>query len=266
MQVTSLSFFRFSGIWHRIWAFVHMQMAKGPLRRCPDIGFVKVLGTGRGDGFDLLPNFSVYAILATWPSLEVAKARLEASSMVQGYRERAVESWTVYLAATRSRGSWDQSRPFAYEPPAAPVSVRPLSGQPQAPGPGPVGVITRASIRLKYLRSFWRSVPAVSRSVAEHPSVRFKIGMGELPVMQLMTFSLWDQSEAMQDFAYRGRSPHPQVLKNSRREGWFKEELFARFQVLESQGQWEGVDPAKSPPAHERSTEPSDVELAKAAS
>jgi spheroidene monooxygenase len=257
MQVTTLSFYRFRGLWPRIWAFVHMELGKRPLRRLPDVGFHKILGTGSGVGFDPFPNFSVYAILATWPSLAVARERVREGQPFGRYRRMAHEEWTLFLEATRSRGHWDARAPF--EPTAdrstgaskqgraegASDSVRSL---PIGPATSHMGVITRAKIRSRHLIPFWRSVPAISAALGEHPALRFQIGMGELPVVQLMTFSLWEDRASMQDFAYRAPSPHPPVLRRSRSEGWFKEELFARFRVLDSAGTWNGRDPLAERP------------------
>lgn len=234
MPVTTISFFRFSGLFARIWAFVSMQLARGPLRRLPGIGFHKLLGTGRGQGFDAAPNFSVYAILATWPSVEAAEEQLEHSRIFSRYRRRADEHWTVFLEPTRAKGSWDERRPFD-------VPHRP------SPAVSPaVGVLTRAAIRPRSVLSFWRSVPPVSAITAGAPGLHFKLGLGERPLLTLMTFSLWTDPEAIRDFAYRA-GPHREAMRQARERRWFEEELFARFRVVHSSGTWGGEDPLALP-------------------
>jgi spheroidene monooxygenase len=37
--------------------------------------------------------------------------------------------------------------------------------------------------------------------------------------------------------------PHAAAMKAARDNGWFAEELYARFHVLDTQGQWGGTDP-----------------------
>ncbi len=229
MQVTTLSFFRFEGLFARCWAFVSMQLAKGPLRRVEDIGFCKLMGTGTGEGFDPAPNFSVYAILATWPSMDAARAQVEQSPVYRTYRRRAAESWTVYLAPTRARGSWDRQAPFVATP------------EPEGAGPW-VGVLTRATVRLPSLPSFWRTVPPISAIIRSQPGLHFKLGLGELPVLQLSTFSIWQDLPGVQRFAY-DPGPHRDAMRLARKHRWFSEELFARFRVLDSSGTWRGSNP-----------------------
>lgn len=241
MQVTTLSFFRFKGLLGRIWAFLYMQFGKRPLRSLPGIGFHKLMGTGSGEGFDPSPNFSVYAILATWPSLEDAQRQVEQSEIYSLYRRRSIESWTIYLTATRARGSWDKVSPF--EPSETGLS--------QASNGEWIGVLTRASIRLRSLFSFWRTVPPISQVTAGRPGLHFKLGMGEQPVVQLMTFSLWKEVSRIKEFAYQA-GPHREAMKLARSHEWFREELFARFKVLGSTGSWNGRDPLKSSPSADK--------------
>ena len=243
MSVTTISFFRFRGPWARLWALVSMQFAKGPLRRIPGIGFHKLMGTGAGEGFDLAPNFGVYVILATWPSEEAARVGIEESSIFEKYRRRSEESWTLYLETVRAKGSWDASQPFSE------AAALPTQGDP-APRTPWVGVLTRATVRPNRLFAFWRSVPSISDMTTGQPGLHFKLGMGELPFIQLMTFSLWDETQRIQRFAY-DPGPHREAMKLARRERWFQEELFARFRVLTASGTWGGTNPVIAPSQEE---------------
>jgi hypothetical protein len=47
---------------------------------------------------------------------------------------------------------------------------------------------------------------------------------------------------AMQQYAYRDVR-HREVIQLTRREGWYGEELFARFQVVKSAGTVDGRNP-----------------------
>ena len=52
----------------------------------------------------------------------------------------------------------------------------------------------------------------------------------------------------------RGNGPHGQAIAAVRREGWFREELYARFRIIEDQGTWAGQSPLahpKNPPKTE---------------
>ena len=45
-----------------------------------------------------------------------------------------------------------------------------------------------------------------------------------------------------EDFAYSNEH-HQRVIRRTREENWYHEELFARFQPLKSGGQWNGRNP-----------------------
>lgn len=228
MQAVSISFFRFEGVAARLWAFGQMQFARAPLKRLADIGFFKLFGTGTGEGFTPVPNFGVYAILATWPSLAVARRTVAAADVFERYRRHAAESFTIYLSAVSSRGQWDGGSPFAINSEAA--------------APDTIAVLTRATVKKRFLYSFWSQTPDISGTVREQTHLRFKMGMGEVPWLQQVTFSVWDDAEAMKAFAYSSQS-HGEAVRRVRQNGWFHEELYARFRVLAAEGTWGGRAP-----------------------
>ncbi len=97
---------------------------------------------------------------------------------------------------------------------------------------------------------FWQFVEPTSAALAGAAGVRAAIGLGELPVVRQATFSVWESAAAMQEYAYRD-ARHREVMQLTRRESWYAEELFARFQVLSSTGTLDGRDPlAGLLPAH----------------
>lgn len=228
MQAVSVSFFRFAGTGNRLWAFAQMQFARAGLRAMDGIGFFKLFGTGTGEGFTPVPNPGVYAILATWPSLEVARRSVADGAVYGRWRDHAVEHATLYLSAVASRGSWDKQAPFATDP---------GEGLPR-----PIAVLTRATVKARHVLAFWRQTPDISATVRAQDRLLFKIGMGEVPWLQQVTFSVWDDPAAMVAFAQRSASHHGAV-QQVRRKGWFREELYARFRVLAHEGTWEGRDP-----------------------
>lgn len=44
----------------------------------------------------------------------------------------------------------------------------------------------------------------------------------------------------------RGDTPHGKAIRAAREEGWFTEELYARFRLLGTEGSWMGKDPLAS--------------------
>ena len=69
----------------------------------------------------------------------------------------------------------------------------------------------------------------------------FKIGIGEVPLLHQVTFSVWPDTASMAAFARRG--PHAEAIRAVRDEGWFNEELYARFRLTGTAGTWQGRDP-----------------------
>ncbi len=227
-QVVSLSFFRFSGPAARFWALWMMGGARWPLSRTPDIGFWKLCGSGIGEGFTPIPNTGVYAILATWPDAETAQARTQ-QGIFGRYIKRSVENWTVFLQTQTVRGQWSNQTPF--EPTTGPTT-------------GPLAALTRATIKPRILTRFWGRVPNISKIIGQDPNVAFKIGIGEVPMLHQVTFSIWPSETAMAGFARNG--PHAEAIRAVREEGWFREELYARFAVHSDRGTWNGTSPLKN--------------------
>ncbi|MBB5516896.1 spheroidene monooxygenase [Rubricella aquisinus] len=228
MSIVSLSYFRFEPGTARVWAFAQMALARRPLRETTSIGFHKMFGTGTGEGFTLKPNPGLWALLATWPDLETARAQVNGSKVFVGYRRRAAEDFSLFLRPYSSRGEWDGQSPFT-------VTAEDAS-------PTPIAVLTRATIKPRRARAFWRHAPHVSNTIGENEDVLFKAGMGELPGLQQVTFSVWPDMQSMSRFAYRS-ADHSNAIRNVRDGGFFKEELYARFRVMGTEGTWQGGDP-----------------------
>ena len=225
-QTVSLSFFRFARPAARVWALGMMGIARLSMPRVPDIGFWKLCGSGSGEGFTPIPNTAVYAILATWPDEQTARDRVAQHRLYQRYRARATEDWTVFLCATSARGDWSGVTPFDVT---------------ETPEDGPLAVLTRATIKPRILHRFWRRVPKISDVIGNDPNVMFKIGIGEVPWLHQVTFSIWPGTREVAQFARTGH--HAEAIRAVRAENWFREELYARFKVQSDLGTWNGASP-----------------------
>lgn len=208
-----------------------MGAARLDFMRMPDVRFWKLCGSGSGEGFTPLPNTRVWAILAVWDDEDSARRGCDAAPVYRRWRNRASESWTVFLSASASRGAWSGAQPF--EPDERMAS--------QA-SDAPLAALTRATIRLGALPRFWGREPEISKAIGADPNVIFKIGIGEVPWLHQVTFSVWPDAESMAAFA-RKDGPHAQAIRAVRDGGWFREELYARFRVLGGVGSWNGRDP-----------------------
>jgi len=226
-QTVSLSFFRFGPVRDRLWAFAMMGLARRGLAATPGIGFWKLCGSGTGEGFTPRPNTAVYAILATWDRRETAERQTREAPVFARYHARALESWTLFLRPVSARGTWSGAAPF-----------RPATD----PGTGPLAALTRATVRPSRALRFWRRVPGISAVIGDDPNVAFKIGIGEVPLLHQVTFSIWPDTASMAQFA-RADGPHARAIRAVRAGDWFSEELYARFRVVDTRGHWHGTRP-----------------------
>jgi spheroidene monooxygenase len=204
-----------------------MAFARLSFMRNRHVRFWKLLGSGTGEGFTPIPNTSVYAILCVWPSSEIAHQQLGTARIFAKYRARSLENWTVFLTPTSVRGEWSHQTPFEASQPAS---------------SGPLAALTRATIKPSILFNFWKRVPEISDVIGDDPNVAFKIGVGEIPWLHQVTFSIWPETAAMAKFA-RNSGPHARAIEAARSNKWFREELYVRFAILDQQGSWGGKNP-----------------------
>lgn len=205
-----------------------MGVAPKQLQQVPGLLFFKMLGSGQGLSFSLMPNFRRYGLLCTWASEEAADAFLSNSQFIHTYQQHTQETWTLKLQPTQAHGLWDGQQPFA-----------PLA----APGTGgPLAVLTRASVNWLRIPAFSRYGLRTSKTLAKAEGLYCSIGLGELPFVRQATFSVWESLDAMKQFAYRDPQ-HQEVMRRTRAENWYSEELFARFIPISSAGTWNGQDP-----------------------
>jgi hypothetical protein len=207
-----------------------MATSRPGLRGTAGLRFAKLLGTGDGRTFTARDADPLHwGLLTVWDD-EAAAARFSAGAhrAVDSWRRIASEELTVRMSPVASRGTWARETPFGQ-----PVPRRP---------DGPVASITRARIAPRKTLTFWRAVPAVSADLHTVPGLRLAVGIGEAPIGLQGTFSLWRDSDALNEFAHR-RQPHRDVVCRTPLEDWYVEELFARFEVLAVDGTFAGERP-----------------------
>jgi spheroidene monooxygenase len=235
MHCASLSLFRFGSLAARAWVLGQMGLARLDLPRTPGLHFWKLCGSGTGQGFTPVPNTAVWAILATWESEAIARARIDHAPVWTRWRAHADETWTVFLQPLAARGRWSGVAPFEGDAGGCPWAQI-------GAGDGPIAALTRATIRPTMALKFWGRVPDISAAIGTDENVTFKIGIGEVPLMHQVTFSIWPDAASMAHFA-REDGPHARAIKAVRDEGWFREELYARFRLLGDTGTWGGTAP-----------------------
>ena len=203
-------------------AFLSMAIDRMRSRKFTGISFSKLLGTGSGQTFT--PSD---AVLTRWGMVvAIDENRIKAfdqSSIISNWRKRSTSEFRAVLSPLSSHGLWAKKNPFNF--------IAPLSN-PDAQ----IAALTRARIKWNKNFIFWKSVPPVVIDLHSNPGLHAAIGIGEAPIGLQGTFSLWKSASALRDFAYKGKA-HQVAIAQTQSIGWYSEELFARFEVLELRGE-----------------------------
>ena len=201
-------------------ALIFMAVNKFILKRNKGVGFIKLLGTGRGETFT--PKD---ADLLRWGLLITVKdeniAGLDNSKVIKNWRKIAKSEYRVVLDPISAHGKWSGKEPFS-------IKVKDWSGK--------VVAVTRARIVWRKNFTFWSAVPPVTKSLHASEGLIAAIGIGEAPIGLQGTFSIWENGAALRQFAYKD-SAHTAAIKATSVNNWYSEELFARFAVIQERGQ-----------------------------
>lgn len=226
-QITTLTFFRYQSLVSKIWAFGMMQFAHQYLREVEGMTFYKLVGSGKGLGFNPFPDWSVYGLLQVWLKDEHARHFFDSSELIKKYDRQSVEKATIFMKNISAHGQWSGQEPFIQNTSIDEKNTR-------------LAIITRATIKTSRLRRFWSYVPTSQKPIENAKGLIYTKGIGEIPVKQMATFSLWETAEDMKRFAYQSPE-HQKAIKLTRDLGWYKEELFARFQPYDIMGSWKDI-------------------------
>ncbi len=195
-------------------AFLQMAIGRRTARNLPGVSFAKLMGTGTGKTFTPSDaDLKQWAILFVANDLDV----VDRSTFVKRWKKRSTSVDRYLLNPVSSNGQWSKREPFV---------VGALSKN-----DGPVVAITRARLKWSQAIRFWRSIPPVVTDLHNSPGLLFSIGIGEAPIGLQGTFSVWQSESALRDFAYKN-APHRAAIEDTKRFDWYSEELFARFELV----------------------------------
>ncbi|HRH59717.1 MAG TPA: spheroidene monooxygenase, partial [Chitinophagaceae bacterium] len=199
-------------------------------RRC---GLYKLLGCGKNGTFDLHPDWRQWGTLViekTNPEPQTSNLETQTSNFIKAwFRFFHCEVWTIVLEPIEGHGTWDGKKAFGELPK-------------QTDYEGPIATLTRATIRIKRLKNFWKHVDAAAAEMRAAPGFITSIGIGELPWIKQATFSVWQSKADMKNFAYKMQH-HAEVIRKTRKENWYSEDMFVRFKVISAGGNLSGKNP-----------------------
>ncbi len=204
-----------------------MQFAHSDLAEVKGLSFYRLMGSGKGKGFNPLPDWSVYSLLQVWESEEQANEFFNSSILIEKYKSHTSEQYTLYMKNISAGGTWVGKNPFEKG-----IELDPSL---------PIAVITRATIKWNWLIRFWKYVPTSQEPLEGNKGLVYTKGIGEVPVVQMATFSLWKNFDAVKEFAYNSKQ-HKEAIRRTRKNEWYREELFSRFHPYKSSGTWQGND------------------------
>ncbi|MDX1627676.1 MAG: spheroidene monooxygenase [Fulvivirga sp.] len=199
----------------------------GELASVAGQSFYKLMGSGRGLGFNAWPDWSVYVLFQVWEKEDDALRFFDQHPFFETYRQKSEEYWTVHMQCVQAVGNWDGQNP--------------LKTVQSNDSDGPFAVLTRATIKWGKMFKFWSYVTRAQRPLKGIDQLIFTKGVGEVPIRNMATFSLWESKEDMLSYAY-GTKAHQGAISRTKKYDWYEEELFARFVPYKSLGTWKGEE------------------------
>jgi len=205
-------------------AILRMAIDRFALNRNSKVTFYKLIGCGRGENF--LPSD---ADPLRWGLIicleEDGLVTLDNSPTISRWRKRSRNEFRAILNPVSSHGEWSGVRPFDFRN----ANSAPVSNE--------VGMaaITRAKIAWRHYPRFLRAIPPVNLELQSALGRIASFGIGEAPIGLQGTFSMWKSAQDLRNFAYRGQA-HSDAIAATEKFKWYSEELFARFEVLETRG------------------------------
>ncbi|SDG62665.1 DUF3291 domain-containing protein [Psychroflexus sediminis] len=217
-QITTLTILTYQGFTDKFWALSMMQFGHRYMKSVKGLSFYKLLGSGK-ENFNPLPDWNVYAVLQVWEDRSFAEDFFETHPLSDVYLKHTQKMEVLYLESIQARGLWNGKNPFQ-------SSVQPKNiGEEDQ-----IAVITRASIKTSQLLKFWKFVPESQKPLENAKGLVYTKGFGELPFVEMATFSIWKNMESLQAYAYQSHE-HIKAIQKTRTLDWYSEELFSRFRL-----------------------------------
>lgn len=216
--------------------FFSMAYFRFPLFFNKKVTFYKLLGCGKNGTFDKVPDLRQWAVLIVTDKIIPADCqspfnykKLYGSFISNWWKFFGCSKWTLALEPIEGHGKWDGKEAFGTLPRSSDYD-------------GLIAVLTRATIHVNRLKNFWQHVEGVARHMSSSDGFITSLGIGEIPWIKQATFSIWENKESLKTFAYKMQE-HTEVIKKTRQEKWYSEDMFVRFKIIASHGSVNGINP-----------------------
>lgn len=176
------------------------------------------MGSGKNGTFDVHPDLNQWAILFT-----AEDSLTKAPGFIYSYLKFFNCSVKEFLLQPlEGHGLWDKKKVFG-------------ELNKKAADDEPLAILTRATIRIQRLKNFWKNVAAPASGMAAAEGLLLSYGIGEVPWIKQATFSIWQNKNLMRQYAY-STEQHAAVIRKTRKENWYSEEMFVRFRIVNVTG------------------------------
>ncbi|HJP78710.1 MAG TPA: hypothetical protein VJ914_30825 [Pseudonocardiaceae bacterium] len=176
------------------------------------------------DSFLPAPDLRRVGLIAFWDN-EDALENFLAGHPLAGI---LAPGWHVRLAPIRASGAW----------PGLPTDLP--RGHSPVPDNGPAAVLTLGRVRFGQLGRFLKASARAEGRLRDADGLVWATGLSRPPVVS--TFSLWESSAALSDYAYRDGA-HADALRADRAKPFHHRSAFVRFRPYFSAGQLDGRNP-----------------------
>ncbi len=178
--------------------------------------FIKLLGTGSEDGFSIIPDFSTYVMITSWKNDTFRKKFINENKLFNEIIYNSAKRIEIKIDPYSYIGSWNGINPFKNE---------------SYYKEGKIIVLTRARVKLNKLINFFIGTLSAAKSIKSKKGAEYYKGIGELPIIEQSTISIWTSEQSMKDYAYSDKN-HLRIINKARKNKWYSEELFVRSNIL----------------------------------
>ena len=178
--------------------------------------FIKLFGTGSKEGFSLIPDFSSYVMITSWKNDHFRKKFFDGNNIINEIISRSSKRVEIKkIDPYNFKGSWNGINPFKNT-----SSYRRKDH-----------CNYKARVKFNKLINFIINTSLASKSIKSRDGAEFYKGIGELPIIEQATISIWKSEQSMKDYAYSDKN-HLKILNKARQDKWYSEELFVRSNIL----------------------------------